>query len=107
MQVAEYCVAYAVCYLDADADQNDITMHVGSDDQAKVYLNGREAYRYSRLRHIARDEDSVGGLAFKRGVNVLVLKLVNETYDWKGCVRFTDKDGRPVQGLRVSLTDEP
>jgi hypothetical protein len=103
-QRTEYCVAYAVCYVVTDEARKELQLKVGSDDQAKVYLNGREVYQYRKVRHVLRDEDTVENVSLNKGMNVLVFKVVNEKVDWKGCVRFVDKDGRPVQGLRVSLT---
>ena len=44
-RVAERSVAYAVCYLESDQARDGLWLQVGSDDQAKVYLNGREIYR--------------------------------------------------------------
>ena len=35
-----YMLAYAVCYIQSEAERRDLTLHVGSDDQARVYLNG-------------------------------------------------------------------
>jgi hypothetical protein len=43
-------------------------------------------------------------VALKRGVNVLLFKVVNETGQWEGCARLVNDSGRPVQGLRVKLT---
>jgi hypothetical protein len=40
----------------------------------------------------------------KAGVNVLVFKVVNETVNWQGSVRFTDAAGQPVKGIRVTFT---
>jgi hypothetical protein len=39
----------------------------------------------------------------------VVFKVVNETGDWLGSIRFTDRDGKPVPGIRVTLDpgDEP
>ena len=37
-------VAYAVCYLRSEAEQRGLQMLVGSDDEAKVYLNGKQVY---------------------------------------------------------------
>ena len=37
-------VAYAVCYLQSEAEQRGLQMLVGSDDEAKVYLNGKQVY---------------------------------------------------------------
>ena len=38
-------VAYAVCYLRSEAEQRGLQMLVGSDDEAKVYLNGKQVYK--------------------------------------------------------------
>ena len=41
-RVTEQSVAYAVCYLESDQARDGLWLQVGSDDQAEVYLNGRE-----------------------------------------------------------------
>jgi hypothetical protein len=76
---------------------------VGSDDQAKVYLNGREIYRREEGRAYVPDQDVAAGVDLQVGVNVLVFKVVNGDGDWQGSVRFTDAAGQPVKGLRVML----
>jgi WD40 repeat protein len=42
----ERSVAYAVCYVESDADRADLELRVGSDDQAKVYLHGRQKHKF-------------------------------------------------------------
>jgi hypothetical protein len=42
-QLTEHSVAYAVCYIRAESEQHGLQMLVGSDDEAKVYLNGKGA----------------------------------------------------------------
>jgi WD40 repeat protein len=98
-------VAYAACYVHSDAERADLELRVGSDDQAKVYLNGTEVYKSLRPRGLALDQDSVR-VSLRRGTNVLVVKVVNEQGAWQGCLRFVDPLGQPVPGLRVSLTPE-
>jgi hypothetical protein len=102
-RVRERSVAYAVCYIESDQARAGLWLQVGSDDQAKVYLNGREIYQI-RLEHYLETLDTVGPVRLKRGTNVLLLKVVNETGQWEGCARLVDDAGRPVQGLRVKLT---
>jgi hypothetical protein len=102
-QVTEDSVGYAVCYLVADRDIPDLTMKTGSDDQAKVYLNGKEVFKNDEARPAEKDQDSTPNLALKKGVNVIVFKIVNEKMDWSGCLRFTNKDGKPVTDFKVSL----
>ena len=44
------------------------------------------------------------GVELKAGFNVLVFKVVNETSDWKGSIRFIDAQGNPLKGIKVTLT---
>ena len=99
----EWSVAYAVCYLQSDTDRTGLRMEVGSDDQAKIYLNGREIYRNPTARECIPDQDLVEGVELKTGLNVLVFKVVNETEVWQGSVRLTDAYGQEVKGVRVTL----
>jgi eukaryotic-like serine/threonine-protein kinase len=97
-------VAYAVCYVVSSAQRTALRLRVGSDDQAKVYLNGRQVHRIAKTRPLRLDEDDVNGITLRKATNVLVLKVVNETYDWAGSVRFVDKEGKPAEGIEFRLT---
>jgi hypothetical protein len=54
---SEHSAAYAVCYLHSQTDRSGLLMKVGSDDQAKVYLNGRQIYRQDTTRPFVPDAD--------------------------------------------------
>ncbi|HVR34740.1 MAG TPA: WD40 repeat domain-containing protein, partial [Methylomirabilota bacterium] len=99
-------VAYAVCYIRSEVKQRGLRMLVGSDDEAKVYLNGKQIYKYPFGRGFVVDQDTVPDIALNAGLNVLVFKVVNEFVDWKGSVRFTDAQGNPVKGIKVTLDPE-
>jgi hypothetical protein len=77
------CAAYAVCYIDAAAELADLRMKVGSDDQSKVFLNGKEVYRSDKPRGCRQDDDTVPNITLHQGTNVLVFKIVNEEYFWE------------------------
>src|SRR5262249_43275807 len=49
-RLTESSVAYLVCYLESDRARKDLSIQVGSDDQAKVYLNGEKVYQYRSPR---------------------------------------------------------
>ncbi|HAB15643.1 MAG TPA: hypothetical protein DCE44_04250 [Verrucomicrobiales bacterium] len=100
-------VAYAVCYLRSDAPKRGLQLLVGSDDEAKIYLNGKEVYRSSVPRPFSEGQDTVPDIALNAGVNVLVFKVVNEFEQWQGCIRLTDAHGNPVKGVEVTLDPEP
>jgi hypothetical protein len=102
----EYSVAYAVCYLLSESERNDLQFKIGSDDQAKVYFNGREVYSYRATGPLVEDRDTVTPITLHRGANVLVFKVVNETAAWQGCIRLLDHTGHSVPTIRVRLTRE-
>jgi serine/threonine protein kinase/tetratricopeptide (TPR) repeat protein len=100
---SNFRVAYCVCYILSEAERSDLVLRVGSDDQAKVYLNGKEVYKFVHRRAFHLEQDEVKPLALRKGVNVLVFKVVNETEAWAGSLRFVDQKGRPAEGLRFRL----
>jgi WD40 repeat protein/serine/threonine protein kinase len=102
-RATELSVAYAVCYIESDRPRDGLWVQVGSDDQAKVYLNGREIYR-SYVPRALEALDTAGPVALEQGTNVLVLKVVNEGWTWEACARLVDEQGRPIEGIRVKLT---
>jgi len=97
-------VAYAVCYIQSEAEQRGLQMWVGSVDGAKVYLNGRLVHKYAFGREFIADQDTVPDIALNAGLNVLVFKVVNKMEDWKGSIRLIDAQGDPVKGIKVTLT---
>ncbi|HEY5910348.1 MAG TPA: WD40 repeat domain-containing protein, partial [Verrucomicrobiae bacterium] len=106
--LTNFNLAYAVCYFRSDADRTNLVLKVGSDDQAKIYLNGKEIYRQIAVRACVQDQDVVKPVALRAGLNVLVFKVVNEECPWEGTVRLTDTAGQPVEGIKVDLKpDDP
>ncbi len=99
-------VAYAVCYLRADANQHGLQMLVGGEAEAKVYLNGEQIYR-TRSPHLwVEDQDTIPNISLARGLNVLVFKLVSAPAGWSGSIRLTDAQGNSVKGIEVTLEPE-
>jgi hypothetical protein len=50
--------------------------------------------------------DPIDPVTLRKGTNVLVLKVVNEIWEWEGCARFVDAEDNPAKGLRISLRPE-
>jgi hypothetical protein len=98
----ENCVGYAVCYVVAEKE-TACTLKIGSDDQCKVFLNGKEVIKNPDARPTEKDQNEAA-VALKAGSNVLLFKVVQEGGEWSGCARFVDKDDKPVKGLTVRLT---
>jgi Tol biopolymer transport system component len=104
--LAQQSVAYAVCYIRSEVEQRGLRLLVGSDDEAKVYLNGMLIHKVPIGRGFIADQDTVPDIALKAGLNVLVFKVVNEFMDWQGSIRLTDAQGNPVKGTKVTLDPE-
>jgi hypothetical protein len=101
--VTEDCVAYAVTYVTAPEEMT-VKMKTGSDDQAKVYLNGKEVFKMPEARALDKDQDTTE-VTLRKGVNVLVVKVINEKMDFSFCVRFTDKDDKPLTKLTAKTAE--
>jgi hypothetical protein len=97
-------LGYAVCYLVAGEARAGLKLLIDSDDQAKIYLNGQEIYRCGSARALHEDNDTVDDITLQPGRNVLLFKVLNESSEWKGCLRLVDRSGLPAQGIEVRLT---
>jgi hypothetical protein len=99
----EYVAGYAVAYVIADAAM-DVTLAIGTNDQGKAWLNGKEVFKFEDTRTLERDADKVP-VSLVAGQNVLVLKVINEVNSWQGCARFL-RGTVPVTNLKISLTPQ-
>jgi hypothetical protein len=97
-QETEDSVGYAVSYITVPKELKSVKMKTGSDDQCRVYLNGKEVFKNAELRPTQKDDD-ITAVTLQKGTNVLVVKVVNAKMAWSFCVRFTDADDRPLTTL--------
>ncbi|MFT3883058.1 MAG: hypothetical protein QM703_25825 [Gemmatales bacterium] len=95
----EDSVGYAVTFIVSPEELAGIKMKTGSDDHCKVFLNGKEVFKYNDERPAEKDQD-ITEVTLKKGINVMVVKVVNVKADWTFCVRFTDKDDKPITKLQ-------
>jgi WD40 repeat protein len=105
-QVTPNSVAYAVCYIQSEEEQRGLQMLVGSQDEAKVYLNGKEVYKAALPHGTVAVQEPVPGIVLLAGLNTLVFKVVSETQFWKGSIEFKDAQGNQVKGIKVTLDPE-
>jgi HEAT repeat protein len=81
-------------------------LEFGTDDGSKIWLNGELVYA-----------DAAGGAAIpgehkvdvnlQKGRNSLLLKITQQTGPWEFCLRVTDRDGAPLEGLRLDPARGP
>ena len=99
----EQVAAYAVAYVIAD-DEMKVKLSIGSNDQFKAWVNGKQILKFAETRTLDKDTDS-GEVTLAKGQNVLVFKVINEVNNWQGCARFI-KDGAGVKNIKVSLAPQ-
>jgi hypothetical protein len=97
----EDVLAYLVTYVVADKEMPGLTILCSSNDQGKLYLNGKEIHKYAEGGTVDKDRDKVENVTLKKGVNVIVYKVINEKNNWGACLRFVDKANKPVTNLVV------
>jgi hypothetical protein len=100
----EHCLAYAFCDVTSPAAQT-VQMRICSDDDALVRLNGREVYRFNDSRGLEYDTDIVR-VTLPAGRSRIEVKVYNRTGLWGLFMRFTDLDGKPLEGLQFSPTTD-
>ena len=100
----EKTVAYAVCYVRTETARTNLQVRMGSNDQGKVYLNGKVLLKTSEPRTLEQDSDVARDVTLNKGVNVVVFKIFNDGgSDWQGCLRFTDASGKAVTNIFIRL----
>src|SRR6185436_11608588 len=103
-QQTEKTVGYAVAYVKSEEDQENLQLKMGSNDQGKVYLNGKLLLKTSEPRGLNQDDDVARNVTLNKGVNVVVFKIFNEGGgDWQGCLRFAEANGKLVTNLIIRL----
>ncbi len=104
---ADNSLHIAASYVVAEADLADLVLTVGSDDSCRVLLNGKEIHRNYVGRGVDKDQDRVPGVTLRKGVNALQAWVINGGGPTGVAVRFLDKEGRPLKGLKVSRSPAP
>ena len=77
-------------------------LEFGSDDGAKVWLNGKLVVDARSPRSFKEAEDKKP-VALKQGWNTLLVKVWNGGTHWGAAARFRSPDGGPLDGLRASI----
>jgi hypothetical protein len=103
-QQTEKTVGYAVAYVHSETERTNLDLKMGSNDEGKVFLNGKLLLKTSEPRALQEDDDVARNVTLNKGVNVVVFKIFNEGgSDWQGCLRFTDNKGKPITNLFIKL----
>lgn len=101
--VNDRAAGYMVTYIECETDRPDVIMAVGSNDEGRIYFNGTDIYLFSEPRTLMLDADK-GKVTLKKGINVIVFKVVNEQNAWQGAMRLLDKSGAPLKDVKIKLS---
>ena len=100
----EKTIGYAVTYVRAEEERKNLQLKMGSNDEGKVFLNGKLLLKTSEARALDQDSDTARNITLNKGINVVVFKIFNEGgSDWQGCLRFTDANDKAVTNLVIRL----
>jgi len=77
-------------------------LEFGSDDGAKVWLNGKLVLNVAKPRSFEVGKDKVE-VALRKGWNAILVKVWNGTGDWGAAARFRKPDGSKLPGLRAAI----
>ena len=75
-------------------DEREVQLRFGSDDQAKVWLNGEETFTHTESDTRGIDQHIIP-VTLKAGENSILVKVCDETSSWGFYLRFTDTNGKP------------
>ena len=103
--VNDHAAGYMVTYIECDTERHDVIMAVSSNDEGRIYFNGVDIYAFSEPRTLMLDADK-GKVTLKKGVNVVVFKVINEQNSWQGAMRLLDKAGAPLKDLKIKLVPQ-
>ena len=88
------------------AEARDARLELGSDDGAKVWLNGRLVYEFNgrRAHETLRDKTPI---KLDAGWNTLLVKVVEADGPWAVSCAVRDPDGKPLEDLKVQAEPPP
>jgi len=99
----DHAAGYIVTYIECETERPDVIMAVASNDQGRIYFNGVDIYAFSEARPLMLDADK-GRVTLKKGINVVVFKIVNEQNSWQAAMRLLDKSGAPLKDIKIKLS---
>jgi hypothetical protein len=100
--INDHAAGYLVTYIECEAEQRDVIMAVASNDEGRIYFNGVDIYAFNEPRTLMLDSDK-GKVTLKKGVNVIVFKVINELNSWQAAMRLLDKSGAPLKDVKIKL----
>ena len=96
----DWGVAYAFATV-TSPDEREVQFRFDSDDQGKVWLNGKEVFTNTEAHSAIIDRYTVP-VTLRAGENSILVKVCEEKEGWGFYLRITDTDGKPFRDLKVN-----
>ncbi len=93
-------VSYALTTV-TSPDERKVQLRFGSDDQSKVWFNGKMVFADPLFGWAVVDSDIIP-VTLKKGINTILVKVCNEEQTWGFYLRVTDADGKPFDDLKIN-----
>lgn len=97
--------AWMVAYVEARS-AGPAELRFGSDDGARLWVNGLMAHEVAACRGAQNDQDIVV-FDLVAGVNTLAFKIYNGGGAWQLRARLTDSEGGALEGVRLLRNPDP
>lgn len=81
-------------------DEREVQLRFDSDDQGKLWLNGKEEFTHTKT-FAARLDTYIIPVTLKQGKNSILVKVCNEEGACAFFLRITDTDGNPFSDLEI------
>ena len=108
IQIGEEDVDWRVAYAFATVtspDEREVEIRFDSDDQGKVWLNGKEVFSHTKAFMAIVDTYTIP-VTLKQGKNSILVKVCNEKGAYAFFLRITDEDGKPFDDLVINRITE-
>ena len=92
-------IGYLVCFLNSDKEQR-VIFSLGTDDGYKLWVNGEFVIANHTHRGAVVDDDPVP-VTLRKGVNMVLLKVSQDSGGWGAVARVVGKDFVPATGVTV------
>lgn len=95
---ADNVMVYLAAYVVLAKDEPDVAIYWTSDDNAAVFINGQVMgkFAWDGGHSPSQDSDVIDKVALKKGVNTILVKLVNLGGPYSMCLRLVDSEGNPL-----------
>ncbi len=97
-------VSYALATV-ISSDEREVFFRFSSDDQSKIWLNGKEIFAYADPQTTILDRHAIP-VTLTAGKNTILVKVCNEEMSSGFYLRVTDADGKPFGDVKVNYAQD-